>query len=250
MIDAQGFEWSYGGVIRAPRNEKRIALIFTGGDFGEGNEIVLDALQAAGAKGSFFFTGTYMDKKEFRPHIERIVREGHYLAPHSHGHLLYAPWDNRDVTLVNCEEFRKDLEANLAQIAAFGVPRENSQWWIPPFEWYNDQISMWSREMGMRLFNFSPGTLSNADYTEDDDKKFRSSETIYKSILNCDDLKPNGLSGFLLLSHVGSSPKRTDKFYLRLGTLLKDLKLRGYSFSRVDELLAQCPLEPPKKSED
>lgn len=47
----------------------------------------------------------------------------------------------------------------------------------------------------------------------------------------------NGLNGFILLIHIGTDPRRTDKFYNYLPTLINELKNRGYEFERVDQML-------------
>lgn len=130
-----------------------------------------------------------------------------------------------------------DLRRNRDELAALGVPREKMTWWIPPFEWYNEEISRWSAEENIRLFCFTPGTLSHADYTEESAPTYRSSETIYRSILAWEEKEEDGLNGFLLLTHVGAGDGRSDKFFRRLPELIRELKARGYGFRRVDELL-------------
>ena len=60
--------------------------------------------------------------------------------------------------------------------------------------------------MDIQLINYTPGTLSNADYTLDADKNYRSSETIYNSIIDYEKKRPAGLNGFILLMHVGAGP--------------------------------------------
>jgi len=47
----------------------------------------------------------------------------------------------------------------------------------------------------------------------------------------------NGLNGFILLIHLGTDPRRTDKLYKHLPELIKELKSRGYQFVRIDEML-------------
>ena len=91
--------------------------------------------------------------------------------------------------------------------------------------------------MGLQLINYTPGTLSHADYTTTKDKNYRSSETIYNSIIDYERSKPAGLNGFILLMHIGAGPNRTDKFYSRLPALIKYLKQKGYQFQTVDKLL-------------
>ncbi|MFN7138696.1 MAG: polysaccharide deacetylase family protein [Limisphaerales bacterium] len=231
------FDYREGGIIRGPKGEKKIALEFTAHDFGEGGETILNELARHKAKASFFFTGHFLRKPEFAPLIRRIVAEGHYLGPHSDQHLLYCPWEGEKKTLISKELFRSDLEKNIKAIEAFGVSRERIRFFVPPYEWYNQEIVAWSEEMGHTLINFSPGTRSNADYTEDTAKNFVSSEAILQSILKKEKEDPNGLNGFLLLLHFGVGEKRTDKFHKRFGELMDQLAEKGYSFVRVDELL-------------
>ncbi len=239
---ASDFGWVRGGVIRGPRDQKRIALVFTGGDFGEGGLWILDALKLRGIKGAFFFTGDFLRKPEHREIIRRVLDEGHYLGPHSDKHLLYCPWEDRDKTLVSREEFEKDLKKNIDDLCAMGARREAITWWIPPYEWYNENISEWSLGMGIRLFNFTPGTLSHTDYTEADANNYRPNLKIYQSILDYESSHADGLNGFLLLTHVGASPKRPEKFFKYLPALLDELQRRGYTFPRLDEMLSAAPL--------
>jgi peptidoglycan/xylan/chitin deacetylase (PgdA/CDA1 family) len=41
----------------------------------------------------------------------------------------------------------------------------------------------------------------------------------------------------MILIHIGTDLRRTDKFYDQLPTIINDLKAKGYSFIKVDELL-------------
>lgn len=241
MARNDDYTWSYGGVIRGPRDEKKIALIFTGGSFAEGLDDVLAALKEHQIPGAFFFTGTFVNDKGNEAGIKQLIADGHYLGPHSDQHLLYAPWDNREKTLVTREEFVADLQKNVDDIVALGFPREEITWWIPPYEWYNNDISRWSAEEGIRLFNFSPGTLSHTDYTLKTEKNYRDSDTIWNSIFEYEEREADGMNGFILLTHVGAGEQRPDKFFLRLSDMIAELERRGYSFVRVDEMLKDAP---------
>ena len=108
---------------------------------------------------------------------------------------------------------------------------------LPPYEWYNDEIAGWTRSLGMTLVNYTPGTRSNADYTEEGTPQFVSSDAIFDSILRRERDDPHGLNGFLLLLHLGAGPGRTDKFQRRFDELVGTLAGRGYQFVRVDEML-------------
>ena len=124
-------------------------------------------------------------------------------------------------------------------MARLGIDVKKSKYFLPPYEWYNDAIAAWTKQLGFQLINYTPGTLSHADYTTEKDKNYRSSETIYHSIIAAEKSRPAGLNGYILLMHVGAGMKRTDKFYIHLPELIKHLKLKGYQFQTVNHLLGQ-----------
>lgn len=117
-----------------------------------------------------------------------------------------------------------------------GIKKDKALFFLPPYEWYNDTIASWTKELGLQLINFTPGTLSHADYTTPDMNNYRGSDIIYKSIIDYEKNNPAGLNGFILLMHIGTDPKRTDKFYHRLPELLKHFRAKGYQFQTVDNL--------------
>src|SRR5690554_2077106 len=227
----------HGGIIRGDQRQPRIALVFTGHEHAEGGEEILAALQNHQVKASFFFTGDFYRNKEFHPLIQSIKDQGHYLGAHSDRHLLYCDWEDRGRLLVTKKAFRQDVAANYRKMKRFGIGEDEAIYYLPPYEWYNDSISRWTREMGLHLVNFTPGTRSNADYTTPDMPNYLDSESIFRQILTYEAQDPNGLNGFILLLHIGVGPKRPDKFSDRLPELLEILEGRGYEFVGIDELL-------------
>lgn len=222
----------YGGLERMDTTTKNIYLSFTGGDYNDGGWAIHRTLKKNKLKAHFFFTGGFYRNRENTRLVKKLIRKGHYLGAHSDQHLLYAAWENRDSLLVSKEEFTTDLLKNYQEMDAFGIPKEDALFFMPPYEWYNQQISDWTKEMGLILINFSPGTRSNADYTTPDmGERYISSDRIYRSIMDYEQNSSNGLNGFILLIHIGTHPSRTDKFYFQLPQLLEELKQKGYSFA-------------------
>lgn len=233
------FTYDRGGIVRGRLDRKEIAIIFTGGEYADGGTTILKELKTRGIKGSFFFTGDFFRIKEFKPIIDRIRDEGHYLGPHSDAHPLYASWDNPPKLLIGREEFDKDLDSNMEILKNFGVKPENALFFIPPYEHYTQEISDWTAARGMILFNFTPGVRTNADYMEDDHPRYVTSEDMVKSVYAREESDPHGLNGYIILIHIGASPKRTrDHLYNYMGGMIDELARRGYKFVRVDELLA------------
>lgn len=228
---------AHDGVIRGDTSRKQLALIFTGGDKGEGSQHILDTLAEKNVKASFFVTGDYVAQPGYDKYLQRMVDDGHYLGPHSHAHLLYAPWEDRNTTLVTEQQFKDDLLQNIDELRTFGaMPKGKPIYFIPPYEYYNAQHTAWAREMNCLLFNFTPGSGSHRDWAPENHKAFRPSTQILQDILHCEANDPHGLNGHLLLLHLGG--EREDKMYLLLGDLIDELRERGYQLMRVDELLS------------
>ncbi|MBV8255880.1 MAG: glycoside hydrolase family 9 protein [Chitinophaga sp.] len=226
---------SAGAIIRGDTTRKRLAIVFTGDTFADGATAIRKTLQKTATPASFFLTGNFY--RQYPAVIQQLKKDGHYLGPHSDKHLLYCDWKNRDSLLVTKETFRNDLDAVYRQMQQAGISKSAAHYFLPPYEWYNDTIAAWTHEAGLQLVNFTPGTRSNADYTYPPEKNYVSSQQIMTSILEYESNHPTGLNGFVLLLHIGTDPRRKDKFYNQLPALIAALKERGYRFERVDSLL-------------
>ena len=225
----------HGAVVRGNLQQKRIAFIFTGGDYGEGTGPVLDTLAKQQIKAGLFVTGSFLGQADHRQLIRRAVKEGHYVGPHSDQHPLYCSWDDREKSLISRAEFTNDLQKNIAELKELGALSTGPVFFIPPYEWFNSDQVKWAQEMGVQLFNFSPGSGSNRDYMPESDPKFTSSQAILQDILSYEQKDPHGLNGYILLIHLGAD--RNDKMFRLLEPLIRDLRARGYAFVRIDEML-------------
>jgi endoglucanase len=232
------FTFSHGAIVRGDTTEKKIALVLTGDEFGDGGKYIAEILEKENIKASFFLTGNFYRNKEFEPVIKELLKNGNYLGSHSDRHLLYCDWTKRDSLLVSKKEFVDDLNNSYSEMAKYGIGREEAVYFLPPFEWYNDSIAIWTNQSGLQLLNFTGGTHSNADYTYPEMvNQYVDSKTIYNSIISFKQQSVSGMNGFILLIHIGTDPRRTDKFYFYLPQLVKELMNRGYRFVRIDELL-------------
>ncbi len=232
------FTYDHGGIFRGDRTKKEIALVFTGDTFADGGAHIRQVLAQQQIRASFFFTGNFYRNPDFKTLIQGLIADGHYLGAHSDAHLLYCTWENRDSLLVTQEHFTADLAANYREMEKFGIAKTSARYFLPPYEWYNATISAWTQAWGLQLVNYTPGTRSPADYTYPEmQTRHVSSAKIYQSILSYETSQAEGLNGFILLSHIGTDPRRTDKFYLWLEKLLQTLHDKDYRFKRIDELL-------------
>jgi endoglucanase len=222
-----------GAITRMDKNEKSVYLIFSADEFGEGAPRILDILSTENIKGSFFLTGNYLREPVNEVYLKRMIKEGHFVGPHSDRHLLYASWEKRDSLLVSKDIFIKDLAANYGELKKKGADLSGPRYFLPPYEWYNSAIANWTGDIGSVLINLTPGTGTNADYTTPDMKNYRSSESLIAGLKYFDVSQPDGLNGAFILIHLGTDPARTDKLYNRLGEIIAYLRLKGYNFKRL-----------------
>jgi peptidoglycan/xylan/chitin deacetylase (PgdA/CDA1 family) len=231
----------YGAIIRGDIKAKKLALIFTGDEFGESTEPILDTLKQRRIKGAFFVTGNFVRQPALRKLLERAIAEGHYVGPHSDSHPLYASWDDRDKSLVTEKFFTNDLKKNIADLRSIGALHKSQPvFFIPPYEHFNRDQVLWSRKIGATLFNFTPGSGSNRDYAREGDPHYVASRKILEDIVAFERNDEHGLNGFALLLHLGSG--RKDPFHRLLASLCDTLAGRGYGFERLDILLKADPM--------
>lgn len=227
-------EYVRGGLVRGDRSAKQIALIFTGGEHGDSSDQILDILRDQQIKAAFFVTGDYLAQPKYPDHIRRMLDEGHYVGPHSHGHPLYCPWEDRSKTLVTQAEFTDDLQRNIDALRELGaLPAGQPILFVPPYEWYNEDQVAWAKAMGVTLINFTPGSGSNRDWIPESHPKFVSSKQIAEDILAFEESSDDGLNGFLLLLHLGAM--REDLMHTEMASLFKTLSDHGYQFVRIDQ---------------
>lgn len=225
----------HGGIVRGDTTLKQLCLVFSSYDRIDGYQAITQALKRHGVKGNFFFTGKFCNK--FPDVVRRLVAEGNYVGSHSYGHFLYCSWSDRSHTLVSKAKFTRDIEKSYAQLARFGITRQNAPYFLPPFEYYNDTIASWARELGLQVVNLTPGILTCYDYTYPGIKggKYLDSQALYDQLMQQE--QAGKLNGAIVMMHLGTVPQRTDKFYDRLDDIITTLQARGYRIVTIPQLL-------------
>lgn len=230
------FRWSRGGIIGKRTHAKNIALIFSGHNYYYGMDNILTTLKRKQIKAGFFFTGLIFNKRNGIRYIKRLVREGHYLGPHSHSHIMYHPWGASYVR-ISRRHFRKDLRANIQDIQKYFNMDNKLKIFLPPYETYNKTISSWSRQMGYQIISYTPHSLTHKDWISRHSRRYISSARLLRHVLRRG--QQNQLKGAILLIHTGISKKtRRKPFYKFLPNLISHLEKMGYQFIRIDRFLA------------
>ncbi|HKK42436.1 MAG TPA: glycoside hydrolase family 9 protein [Bacteroidales bacterium] len=225
---------SRGAIVRMDTTKRNIYLCFTAHDFRDGFSIITKTLKKHNIKASFFLTGDFLNTPGNRALVRNLVDDGQYVGPHSNKHLLYCSWDKRDSLLFTKDQFLNDLDLNYKALAKYGIRKEDASVFLPPYEWYNDTISGWAKEYGLKLVNMSSGTGTNQDWTyPEKGKPYYSSDSLMKKLISFESSK--GMDGYILLIHPGTDPRRKDKFYTRLDSILNFLEHKNYTFRSFAE---------------
>lgn len=220
----------YGAIIRGDTSRRTISLVFTGDEYDDGLAVIQESLDKHGVKGSFFVTGRFLEMEGTALKLKELYHNGHYIGPHSDQHLLYCDWGNRDSLLLTEEEFRTDLNNNIEKLKRIGI--EDITHFIPSYEWYNETIVEWALGEGLWTINFTPGLITAADYTYPEmGDRYSSTAKILQQLYDYELV--NGLSGGVVLIHIGTDSRRKDKLYDKLDELIAHFSEKDYIFENV-----------------
>lgn len=131
-------------VWRGPEGARGVALTFDDGPHPEFTRAVLEALDRAGAKATFFVVG---EKGARHPEILReIVARGHLLGVHGHRH-------DRALAFRSFERVRSDLADAVGVVAS--ATGERPVFYRPPVGQTNPQIARAAKELGLTIVGWS-----------------------------------------------------------------------------------------------
>lgn len=191
------------------RGEKVCALSFDAAWGATRTESILDILDDAGIKATFFLTDIWMD--EYPEMVKVIADRGHELALHSHSHPNLTQIDQR--TLL--EEIDKNRQ-RLKELTGI-----EAKAFRPPFGAYNNQVVRTLMDQGLLPVQWSADSL---------DWKELSAEEIVTKLKK--DISPGGI---VLFHNDGLHTPEA------LPALIGWLKEQGYSFKTVSDLAWPAP---------
>lgn len=172
-----------------------------------GNEYIptiLETLKTNDVKGTFFFIGTWV--RDFSDLGRKIADAGHEIANHGYSHV-----HPKNLSKTNLQKLIEDNEAIL--LKEFG---RASKIFSPPYGEFNSNIVNAATEMGYKTVMW---TLDTIDWQNPNSKTY------------LDRIVPNLTNGALILMHPTEVTANT------LGTLIKEIKSKGYGIITVSEIL-------------
>ena len=192
-------------VYRVDRNERVIALTFDAAWDDETTDAVLEILDAAGVRATFFFVGTFAQK--YPETVVKIHNRGHEVANHSMTH--------KDPTSLSDEELFLEISA-CGEVLTSLTGVVPTLYRAPSGAWEERTVET-ARSLGYTTVQWSADSVDWRDPEPD---------VIVRRI------EKNACPGGILLFHLGK--ENTVK---ALPTILRDLMSDGYTFVTVSDLL-------------
>jgi len=227
---------------RGPTDRRCVALTLDGGSLNNVGEEILDFLKQEGVRATFFLTGEFI--RRYPSTVRRIVQEGHQAGNHtwSHPHLTTWELDRRHLTRpgVTKQFLQEELEKT-ARLFRQVTGQEMSPYWRAPYGEHNEEIRAWAAELGYRHVGWTVGrdsehNLDTMDWVADaGSPAYQTAEEIAGRILRMAREEPDGISGAVILMHMGSE-RNSDFPHRKLPDILRGLKELGYQFVTVEEM--------------
>ncbi|MFH0855525.1 MAG: polysaccharide deacetylase family protein [Candidatus Omnitrophota bacterium] len=202
-------------IYRVSSPEKLVALTFDDGPSPVWTPRILDELNKAKVKATFFMLGEHVSK--YPDVARRVVREGHDIGNHTYDHhvLIY----------YTMEELENEIK--YADNVIKSVTGVTTRYFRPPKAWLTPDEKVKVGQMGYKVILWS---LNSKDWVRFDDKY------IIRYILR--NIRPGDIilfhdSGGTFTSE-GGDRSQTVK---AIGRLVEKLKDKGYKFVTITQLL-------------
>ncbi|MCK9602955.1 MAG: polysaccharide deacetylase family protein [Candidatus Omnitrophica bacterium] len=204
-----------GTIYRVGGTNKVVALTFDDGPSPEWTPKILDELNKAGIKATFFMLGENVERY---PEIaRRVAEEGHEIENHTYDHrvLIYYKMDELEKEIKEAEKIIKS------------VTGKTTRYFRPPKAWLTGAEKKKLKEMGYGIVLW---TLNSKDWVNFHDKQITS--YILRNIRPGDIILFHDSGG--VFTTEGGDRSQTVKTIPRL---VRKLKEKGYSFVTIDELI-------------
>lgn len=204
-----------GTIFHVNSSEKLVALTFDDGPSPIWTPRILDALNRAGAKATFFMLGEHVVRY---PQIaRRVAQEGHEIGNHTYDHHV----------LLSYKRFELEKEILDAERAIKSVTGKTTRYFRPPKAWLTTEEKEWVKAMGYSVVLW---TLNSKDWVNFDDKYIV--RYILKHITPGDILLFHDSGG--VFTTEGGNRNETVQAIPRL---VRKLRERGYRCVTISELL-------------
>ncbi|MBI5233157.1 MAG: polysaccharide deacetylase family protein [Deltaproteobacteria bacterium] len=229
-------------ISRGNTRTMKLSLTFDGGYSGKETTGILDILKEKGIRTTVFLTGAFM--VENPDIVRRIVSDGHEVGNHTmtHPHLTNYSKTAVHTTLEGVDRalLTKELGETKEVFKAI-TGKDMARLWRAPYGEINKEIISWALDEGFTHVGWTVDykakkSLDTLDWVADQASPlYLSAEGIREKIIDFE--HESGLNGGIVLMHLGTN-RNSERVSDILAGLVDELSLRGYSFAKVSELVA------------
>lgn len=233
-------------ITRGNTNSKKISITFDGGSNATEAAMILKTLKQKGIKTTIFLAGSFM--KKYPALVRRMVRDGHEVGNHTmnHPHLTTYDKNRRHRTLngVTKELLTEELEST-ARLFKSTTGREMAGLWRAPYGEVNSELRRWAFDLGYIHIGWTTDrtykeSLDTLDWVSDKGSRlYLTSGEIKDRVLGFGKDSKKGLSGGIMLMHLGTNREEKERAYNVLSEMIDGLRKRGYRFVKVSTLLPE-----------
>jgi len=187
------------------REEKTIALSFDAAWGSDKTERILQILRENDVTATFFLVGMWVDKNEDL--VKKIDEEGLCIGTHSNTHP--------DFTKLSTTQMQNELSISIKKIQ--NITGKKVTLFRAPYGGYNNAVMSVAESLDLQVIQWDVDSL---------DWKGISGEKISSNILT------KVKNGSIILCH-----NNADHILDALPSVISTLKMRGYTFSRIDDII-------------
>jgi peptidoglycan-N-acetylmuramic acid deacetylase len=231
--------------------KRLVCLTFDGNDLANAALDILDTLKSRNVKATMFLTGTFILKHPDM--VGRIVAGEHEVGSHtfSHPHLTSYAQNHTQTTLPSVtEEFLCRELGKTDSLFRSLTGKPLAPLWRAPYGEFNPVICLWAQRAGFIQIGWRQGRtwklgLDSNDWTADDETPgYHTPREVYDKIVGLAHEAGPGISGGIILMHLGTVRKQKDaQVHLIVGRLIDTLQSLGYRFVTVTEMLKESGVD-------
>ena len=231
--------------------KRLVCLTFDGSSFANAANDILDTLGSRNVKATMFLSGQFIRK--YPEVVLRIVRDGHEAGNHtfSHPHLTSYTQDQTQSLLSTITEayLARELGKTDSLFRALtGMPL--APLWRAPYGEYNRIICIWAQHAGFLHIGWRQGRtwkqgLDSNDWIPDEESHgYHTPQEVYDKIVTLASNPENGISGGIILMHLGTVRMQKDRqVHVMLGKLIDILRSLNYRFVPISEMLKESGVD-------
>ncbi len=228
-------------IFRFRRDKKWIFLTFDGCSLDNCVKPIIGIVEKKRVPVTFFLNGTFI---EHFPDSSNLISKCEFVevGNHLYRHVHLTKWEklHRHITkdYVN-RDFLKRMLLKNEELYFNLTGKRMKKIWRAPYGETNEEIDEWAHEFGYTHISWTRDyelgeTLDTLDWLYDErDERYKTNFEILDSILNFGRKRIYGISGGIVLFHLGS--KRKKPVYEILPILIDKMRKRGYKFKWVTQ---------------